>query len=320
MPDGSDLLARPSQANVAADALAGLLAPRKTLPPKLFYDNEGCRLFALITELPEYYVTRTECALLQSIAPELASFIAPKSALIEYGAGNEQKAAILLQELVDPAAYVPIDVAALALEAISMRMRITFPDVAVHPIVADFLAAVRLPSIVRDKPRLGFFPGSTIGNLEPLEAQAFLRRVRRALGAGAHFLVGVDLRKDPRVLIPAYNDEAGVTAAFNLNLLRRLNREADADFDLDVFSHTAIWNDVDGRIEMHLVSLCRQVYHVAGKTIRFEAGETIHTENSYKHTVAGFRDLAVAAGWLPVQLWTDPDDLFSVHLLSTGRS
>jgi dimethylhistidine N-methyltransferase len=320
MPDGSDLLARPSRANVAADALAGLLAPRKTLPPKLFYDDEGCRLFTRITELPEYYVTRTECALLQSIASDVASFIAPHTALIEYGAGHEQKAVILLKALSRPAAYVPIDVAALALEAIAMRMRPAFPDVAVDPVVADFLAAVRLPRIVQDKPRLGFFPGSTIGNLEPLEAQAFLRRVRRALGTGAHFLVGVDLRKDPAVLIPAYNDKAGVTAAFNLNLLRRLNREAEADFDLDAFTHQAIWNDAEGRIEMHLVSRRRQVRHVAGKPICFEAGETIHTENSYKHTATGFKSLAATAGWTDVQLWTDPDALFSLHLLSTGRS
>lgn len=316
MPDGSDLLARPSYPNVAADALAGLLAPRKTLPPKLFYDDEGCRLFARITELPEYYVTRTELSLLKRIAPEIGAFADSGTALIEYGAGHEQKAAILLHALRKPAAYVPIDVAALALEAIVRRMRLTFPSIDVWPIVADFQASVRLPPIVKRKPRLGFFPGSTIGNLEPIEAQVFLERVRRALGANASFVVGVDLRKDPALLVPAYDDASGVTAAFNLNLLTRLNREAGADFDLSAFTHRALWNDVEGRIEMHLVSRRRQLCHVAGKAVRFDEGETIHTENSYKHTVAGFQNLAIGAGWTPVQLWTDPDDFFSVHLLS----
>jgi L-histidine Nalpha-methyltransferase len=320
MPDGSDLLARPSSANVVADALAGLLAPRKTLPPKLFYDDEGCRLFARITELPEYYVTRTELRLLEQIAPEIAAFADPGTALIEYGAGHEQKAAILLRALRKPAAYVPIDVAALALEAIVERMRQTFPSVGVSPIVADFQAPVRLPPIIKRKPRLGFFPGSTIGNLEPIEAQVFLERVRRALGANAFFIVGVDLRKDPALLVPAYDDQSGVTAAFNLNLLTRLNREAGADFDLAAFTHRALWNDVEGRIEMHLVSRRRQLCRVAGKAVRFEEGETIHTENSYKHTIAGFQNLAIGAGWTPVQLWTDPDALFSVHLLSAGAS
>ena len=319
MPDGSDLLARPSYANVVTDALTGLLAPRKTLPPKLFYDDEGCRLFARITELPEYYVTRTELSLLQHIASDIAGFVDPGTALIEYGAGYEQKAAILLRALRRPAAYVPIDVAVLALEAIVGRMRRTFPNVAVCPVVADFQAPVRLPSIVKHKPRLGFFPGSTIGNLEPIEAQVFLERVRRALGANASLLIGVDLRKDPAVLIPAYDDASGVTAAFNLNLLTRLNREADADFDLDSFRHKAVWNDVEGRIEMHLVSRWRQPCHVAGKPVLFERGETIHTENSYKLTIAEFQTLAIGAGWTPVQLWTDPDDLFSVHLLFSGR-
>lgn len=303
---------------VADAALPGLLAARKTLPPKLFYDAEGCRLFGEITRLPEYYPTRTELALLRGIAAEAVSGLPCGSALVEYGASDEAKARLLLDagDVGLFTSYVPIDVAEGALDALAQRLHRSHPALRVHPVVADFLAPFALPRAVQAQPLMGFFPGSTIGNLDPDSAQRFLVTARRALGRDARFLVGVDLRKNPALLIPAYDDAAGVTAAFNLNLLRRLNREAAADFDLDGFAHRADWNADAGRIEMHLVSRRAQTVHVAGHRIRFAAGETIHTENSYKHTLAGFQDFARAAGWRPVRSWTDPAQLFSVHLLA----
>lgn len=300
---------------VAEAALAGLLAPRKTLPPKLFYDDEGCRLFGEITRLPEYYPTRTEMALLRRIASEIDA--APGAALVEYGGSDETKAAILFDANPALAAYVPIDVAAGALEALAARMTRDRPAIAVHPVVADFMAPLRLPAAIAGRARLGFFPGSTIGNLDPEQARDFLRAARRTLGEGARFLVGVDLRKDPSILVPAYNDAQGVTAAFNLNVLRRLNREAAADFDLASFRHDARWNDAASRIEMHLVSLRAQSAIIAGRRIHFAAGETIHTENSYKYSLPAFAAAVLQSAWRPIRSWTDPDALFSLHLLST---
>jgi dimethylhistidine N-methyltransferase len=301
---------------VAQEALAGLLNPAKTLPPKLFYDETGCLLFDEITRLPEYYVTRTERALLRRVAPEIAAFAPPGAALVEYGASDEAKAAVLFACMDQPAAYVPIDVAGPALRALRQRMRGTHPGLSVQPMEADFLAPIGLPDSIAALPRFGFFPGSTIGNLDPVTARRFLAQARATLGSDARFVVGVDLRKDPDLLVPAYDDAAGVTASFNLNLLVRLNREAAADFDLEAFMHRAVWNDAESRIEMHLVSLRDQVAHVAGQPIRFRDGESIHTENSYKHTPEGFRALARAAGWHPQRIWTDAAELFSIHLLS----
>jgi dimethylhistidine N-methyltransferase len=304
--------------DVAEAALDGLLQDRKTLPPKLFYDDEGCRLFGEITRLPEYYVTRTELALLHDVAGAFGDLAPEHAALVEYGASREDKALILLDRMRAPAAYVPIDVAAGALDELARRM--AGGGVAVHPVAADFLAEFALPRALDGLPRVGFFPGSTIGNMDPDTAVAFLRTARATLSdpAGALFLVGVDLRKSPELLIPAYDDAAGVTAAFNRNLLVRLNREAGADFDVARFAHEARWNDAESRIEMHLVSRCDQIVHVAGQAIAFARGESIHTENSYKHSVAGFRALAGRAGWNTLRLWTDPRDLFSLHLLQAG--
>lgn len=307
---------------VAAEALAGLRSAPKTLPPKLFYDNEGCRLFGLITELPEYYVTRAELALLERIAPRIAACVPTGAMVVEYGAGSEAKAALLLRALRQPKAYVPVDVAGPAVRSTATRMATIFPDLKVQPVVGDFLAHVELPGWVTDGAPLGFFPGSTIGNLSPDTAITFMAQARQTLGSRAKFLIGVDLRKDPSLLIPAYADSQGVTAAFNLNVLARLNREAAADFDLSCFTHRAIWNDSEGRIEMHLVSQKDQSVTVAGETIRFSENETIHTENSYKHTVESFRDLAERAGWRPMQLWTGPEPptpaLVSLHLLEAA--
>jgi dimethylhistidine N-methyltransferase len=321
MPD-IGLIAELSQ-DVARAALDGLLQPQKSLPARLFYDEEGCRLFQRITELPEYYLTRTERALLTDVVPRVVSCLSRNDAgtmLVEYGASDEAKAREFLaaQDASDSAivsAYVPIDVAEPALCAMAERLQRTRPDLIIHPIAADFLSPIELPAELAPLPRLGFFPGSTIGNMRPPVALRFLRQTLATLGPGAMFLVGADLRKDADLLIPAYDDAAGVTAAFNRNLLTRLNREAGADFDLADFDHRAIWNDRESRIEMHLVSRRRQVVHVAGVPIRFAVGETIHTEDSYKHTQQAFEAIATMAGWNRHTTWTDPARLFALFLL-----
>lgn len=317
----NDSLVRSADATLVSSALQGLLRWPKTLPPKLFYDEQGCRLFYRITELPEYYLTRTEFALLRRFAADIAAMVKRPAALIEYGASDETKAEFLLcqaDELGRPhfVAYVPIDVATDALAGMAARLRRRRPGMAVFPTGADFTSPVALPAELCGMARLGFFPGSTIGNLDPPDARRFLAQARFTLGPGARMLVGVDLRKDPAILVPAYDDADGVTAAFNLNVLARLNRQADADFDLSGFVHRAVWNDRESRIEMHLESRREQTVRLAGHAIRFVAGETIHTENSYKHTVEGFAELAERAGWRVHHVWTDPARLFSVQLLA----
>jgi dimethylhistidine N-methyltransferase len=241
--------------------------------------------------------------------------------LVEYGASDEAKAARLLNAAPEKFhAYMPIDVAAGAMDAMARRLRLSHPRLRVHPFCGDFLRPIVLPESVRKLPRFGFFPGSTIGNLDPQAAQAFLGQAAATLGQGGWLIVGVDLRKDENILVPAYDDAQGVTAAFNLNLLHRLNREAGADFDPSGFRHRAIWNAQDSRIEMHLESLRPQVAHLAGVEIGFAAGETIHTENSYKHTIGGFRSLAESAGWRARQVWTDPDHMVSIHALQASET
>lgn len=309
--------------DVVDAALAGLLAPRKTLPPRLFYDPAGCGLFQRITELPEYYLTRTELALLRDLSREITAGMPGGMVLVEYGASDETKAAFLLRERNGGGkavftAYVPIDVARDGLIEAQTRLARSHPDLQVLPLVADFLNTVTLPGAVEGKPRFGFFPGSTIGNLEPAEARNFLARIRTTLGSGARLLIGVDLRKDPAILIPAYNDPAGITAAFNRNILVRLNREAGADFDVHSFRHAAIWNPTDSRIEMHLISECDQIVHFGRTSIRFAATETIHTENSYKYTIENFAALADHAAWRVRNVWTDAANLFSAHFLEAA--
>jgi L-histidine Nalpha-methyltransferase len=313
-------LAPAASREVADAALAGLRQQPKTLPAKLFYDEAGCRLFAQITELPEYYLTRTERSLLEVVAPQVAKTLSAPVVLIEYGASDEEKAGYLLrqrdgsgQRVVQ--AYVPIDVAAPALAQMRARLQRERADLQVFALAADFMESMTLSAGIPALPRLGFFPGSTIGNLDPPAVRRFLQQARQTLGMRSSFLVGVDLRKDPAVLVPAYDDAAGVTAAFNLNLLTRLNREAGADFDLRAFTHRAVWNDAESRIEMHLVSQRDQSVRVDGHNIRFTRGETIHTENSYKYTPEKFAELASSAGWQTTRLWTDPAQLFSLHLL-----
>ncbi len=321
MPSSSGASAPTVDHGLVDLALSGLLQPQKMLPAKLFYDEEGCRLFYRITELPEYYLTRTERTLLRQIAPLAVAGLPPDAALVEYGASDEAKAKDLLSQRnaagqTAVRAYVPIDVALPALDRMRVRLAESHPWLDVHPIAADFMQAIALPAAVAGLPHLGFFPGSTIGNLDPFEATRFLVRARTTLGDEARFLVGADLRKDPAILLPAYDDTAGVTAAFNRNLLVRLNREAGADFVASAFDHRAVWNNEESRIEMYLVSRHRQTARIAGRAVQFAAGETIHTENSYKYTAERFIEIAARAGWRARYTWTDPERLFALYLLA----
>jgi L-histidine N-alpha-methyltransferase len=293
----------------------GLGDDPKWLSAKYFYDAAGSELFEQITRLPEYYPTRTELKILTQNAGAMSAYIPLAAALVEFGTGSTKKARILLAAAPQIAAYVPVDISAefLAQEAASVRRDV--PTIAVLPVAADFTRDFELPQQIRSRPRVGFFPGSTIGNFEPQDAAEFLRQAGRILGAGATMIVGVDRIKDEAVLNAAYDDAAGVTARFNLNILRRMNRELGGEFDLASFRHRAFYNAVDHRIEMHLESLRAQTVRVAGRNFTFAPGETIHTENSYKYTVESFRALAESAGWRPVATWTDENGYFAVHAL-----
>jgi dimethylhistidine N-methyltransferase len=298
----------------AADVIAGLTAKPKNLPPKHFYDLAGSALFDRITKLPEYYPTRCELGLLKDNAAAIASLFPPGCALIEFGSGSSRKARILLRATATVEAYVPVDISGDFLQQDAAQLRRDFPRLAVYPLVADFTEPFAIPADIAALPRVGFFPGSTIGNFEPHEACRFLRHAGDELGMNAVLVVGVDLVKDAGILYRAYNDADGVTAKFNLNLLTRINRELGADFNLGAFEHHAHFNSEKNRIEMHLASTKRQKVRVNGATIDFRAGETIHTENSYKYTVESFQALARGSGWSPLKVWTD--GLFSVHALT----
>jgi dimethylhistidine N-methyltransferase len=301
--------------DLEADVVEGLSKPRKSVPPKHFYDAEGSRLFEAITELAEYYPTRTEIALLRRIVPEIAAHIPDGAALVEFGSGASVKTRIVLDAAPQVAVYAPIDISASALEMAARAIRAGYPGVTVAPLRDDFTNALRLPEETEGRPVVGFFPGSTIGNFTPDEARAFLASARRLLGEGAAFLVGFDIVKDAAVLEAAYDDALGVTAAFNKNLLARVNRELGGDFNLDAFAHRAVWNAARSRIEMHLVSLLDQMVHAAGREFHFAAGETLHTENSYKFTLESFAELAGSAGWRLEQSWVSPDPAFAMVLL-----
>ena len=307
--------AHPTVANdtFAADASAGLTAKPKSLPPKYFYDLQGSALFERITELPEYYPTRCEIGILQDNAPAIASMFPPGCALIEFGSGSSRKARILLSAAATVEAYIPVDISGDFLLQDLAQLHRDLPHLVVHPLVEDFTQKFAIPPHLAKLPRVGFFPGSTIGNFEPDEAGRFLRHIGKMLGAGSLLAVGIDLAKDEETLNRAYNDAEGVTARFNLNLLARMNRELGADFDLAAFKHDAFFNRKKSRIEMHLVSARQQTVHINGTVIDFRAGETIHTENSYKYTVKSFRALARKNGWSPVKVFTD--GFFSVHVL-----
>ncbi len=299
----------------AADVAAGLAATPKSIPPKHFYDAEGSRLFEAICDLPEYYPTRTEIALLRASATEMAQAIPDGAALVEFGSGASVKTRIILDAAPGVGLYVPIDISPIALEDAAGAIRRDYPGLPVSPLAEDFTRALELPPKAAGRPVVGFFPGSTIGNFTPPEARAFLKGARHLLGPGAAFLVGIDLVKDPADLIAAYDDAAGVTAAFNKNLLARINRELDGDFDLDAFCHRAVWNASESRIEMHLVSIVDQTATVADRTFTFRAGETIHTENSCKYTLDGLADLAAEAGWRLEREWVVAHPAFAVVLL-----
>jgi dimethylhistidine N-methyltransferase len=299
----------------AREVVAGLKAPRKHISPKYFYDEAGCALFERITQLPEYYLTRTELQILTTHAADIGRLVTPGAALIEFGTGTSTKARILLEAIANFAAYIPVDIAEDFLRREAADVQRDFPNLEVLPVIADFTTQFALPESVRVRPQVGFFPGSTIGNFEPHEACAFLQRVAKSLNTDALLIVGVDTVKAAAVLNAAYNDAAGVTAAFNRNLLVRINRELGANFRPECFEHHAVFNRDLKRIEMHLASLKRQKVRVAGETIEFRAGETIHTENSYKYTVDAFRALARGAGWKPLATWTDPAKYFAVHAL-----
>jgi dimethylhistidine N-methyltransferase len=302
-------------AGFEADVLEGLARPQKSLPPKYFYDAEGSRLFEAITELPEYYPTRTETALLRTHADEIAAVMPEGAALVEFGSGASTKTRVLLDAAPQLAAYAPIDISPAALKAAADAIARDYPRLTVAPLVEDFTRALQLPAEIAGKPVVGFFPGSTIGNFTPAEAEAFLAGARRLLGPGAAFLVGMDLVKPAETLVAAYDDRLGVTAAFNKNLLARMNRELGADFDLEAFDHKAVWNAAESRIEMHLVSLKAQEVHVAGRVFAFAAGETLHTENSYKFTLEGFARLAARAGWRLEREWVSATPAFAMVLL-----
>lgn len=309
----------PDSENFREDVLKGLAAARKALPPKYFYDARGSELFEAICELPEYYPTRTELAMMQAHAREMAQLLGPESLLIEYGAGSGRKTRVLIDALA-PAAYVPIDISRSALRQCAAGLAARYPAVKVVAVCADYSRPLQIPPLdgIATRRRVIYFPGSTIGNFTRSGALAFLRHAQALAGAGGAMLVGVDLKKDPGRLHAAYNDAQGVTAAFNLNLLTRINRELGGNFDLAAFEHHAFYDEAKGRIEMHLRSLRRQTVTVAGRGFEFDAGETIHTENSCKYSVLEFRQLAREAGFKPQQCWCDSAQLFSIHYLANA--
>jgi dimethylhistidine N-methyltransferase len=308
--------AQPCGADEFAEAvLTGLARKPRSIPCRFFYDARGSELFEEITKLDEYYPTRTETVLLETYGEEIAALAGSGRVLVEFGSGSSRKTSLLLSALGDVPAYIPIDIAAESLSEAAEWLSGQHDGLTIVPLIADFTATRTLPPEARRKKKLGFFSGSTIGNLTHDEARAFLKNAARLLGTGSVFLVGVDLKKPVSILLPAYDDAKGVTAAFNLNLLTRINRELGGTFELSRFAHEAIYNEDVGRIEIYIRSLAEQIVRIRGRAFAFAAGERIHTENSHKYTVAEFQALAGAAGWRPVKAWTDDADLFSLHLL-----
>lgn len=297
----------------AADVLEGLQAPRKHLSAKYFYDEVGSRLFEEITKLPEYYPTRTEMRLLRDYGSEIGKLIPEGAALVEFGSGSSKKARLVLKAAPNLAAYVPVDICGEMIESEAAELRKDRPQLPVLPVVADICKPFALPEVARKATaRVGFFPGSTIGNFEAHEAAHFLRNAAKILGPGATLIVGADLIKAPEILNAAYNDKQGVTAKFNKNLLVRINRELGANFKLECFEHHAFYNRERNRIEMHLAAMKRQKVRILGETIDFRAGETIHTENSYKYSIESLNALAGGVGWMPIKAWTDAKKYFVI--------
>ncbi|MBV8685945.1 MAG: L-histidine N(alpha)-methyltransferase [Alphaproteobacteria bacterium] len=295
------------------DVLAGLAARPRAIPARWLYDRRGSELFEAITRLPEYYLTRTETRLLEAHCPEAAALVGPGHAVVEFGSGASLKTRILLRGAA-PSAYVPIDISGDFLRDAADSLREDFPGLPVHPVEADFMAPIALPDAVAEQPRLGFFPGSTIGNLVASTAVDLLRNMKRTLGVGAWLLIGFDRAKDPAELVRAYDDEAGVTAAFNLNLLERINRELGGTIPVDAFRHKAVWNDARSRIEMHIEAVRDVAFTVDGTEFAMAAGETIHSENSHKYGARDARFMLLAGGWAPIREWTDEEERFAIVL------
>ncbi len=306
----------PLQAEFAEAVLTGLSQPAKHIPCRFLYDARGSELFEDITRLDEYYPTRTEIGLLGTNGQEIANLAGDGCAVVEFGSGSSRKTHILLEHMKAPAAYVPIDIDDTALKEASVRLEWQFPDLPIHPVHADFSQDIDLPDEIGGAPRLGFFPGSTIGNFNLDVAVDFLARAGTLLGEGSGLLIGADLQKDLDVLLPAYDDAKGVTALFTLNLVHRINRELNGDLDVSRFAHKVIYNDEIGRIEIYIESVSDQNAEILGRRFSFSEGERIHVESSHKYTLPQFRDLAAKAGWGTGQVWTDKQDLFSLHYLT----
>jgi dimethylhistidine N-methyltransferase len=310
----------PRAADMREEILSGLREPQKTLPCKYFYDTHGSQLFDAICEQPEYYLTRTELGIMEARAADLAAALGPGVLLVEPGSGSSVKTRLLLDNLKNACAYVPVDISRAHLIAAADSMNQRYPDLEVLPVCADFSQPFVLPVPTRRPVRnVVYFPGSTIGNFEPAAVVRLLKQLRRLAGTDGGLLIGVDLHKDNAVLELAYNDTAGITAAFNLNLLHRLNRELAGDIDVSRFRHRAVYNKRESRIEMHLVSLDDQSANIADECFRFHENEYIVTEYSYKHTLTGFATLAAKAGLAVRQVWTDDRRWFSVQYLSADR-
>ena len=295
------------------DVIAGLSAPIPAIPARWLYDHRGSELFDEITRLPSYYPTRTETAIFDDIMPDVASRVPKGAAVVEFGAGSQTKTPLLL-EAIAPAAYVPVDISGDYLEQSAAELQERFPKLEVIPVVADFARPFSLPGGIEQLPRLGFFPGSTIGNFVPSSATDLLRHFRNLLGEGAQLLIGMDRVKRVERLIAAYDDPEGVTAQFTLNILTRINRELDGDIPVDAFRHEARWNDILSRIEIHLVALRDVTFNVSGRRFSFAQGSSIHVENSHKYGQRGARLMLLAGGWTPVAEWSDPAQDFSIIL------
>jgi dimethylhistidine N-methyltransferase len=314
---GEPLTVHKERERFLGDVLDGLLRHRKELPCKYFYDEQGSALFDQICELDEYYLTRVELSILRADAPEMADAIGEDVDLIELGSGSSIKTRLLLDALESPRSYIPVDISGEHLERSAQALARRFSSLTVLPVTADFTRPLSLPETGDPRARrVVYFPGSTIGNFRPDAARAVLREIASTVGPGGGLLIGLDLEKDASILLPAYNDARGVTAAFNLNLLARINRELDADFDLDAFRHRAIYDRDRERVEMHLISERQQVAHVAGREIPFAVGESIHTECSHKYSLEHFGRLTADAGFCLARSWTDQLGYFSVQYLT----
>jgi dimethylhistidine N-methyltransferase len=309
-----------AESDLAVDVIAGLSAREKTLPPKYFYDAAGSELFEAICRTPEYYPTRVETALLRQFAPEIAADIPEGAALVEFGSGASSKTRVILDAAPQIAAYVPIDISESALAKAAAALSRDYPKLSVAPVAEDFDDAIRLPAAADGRVKVGFFPGSTIGNFTQVEALRFLRSVRQLLGDDSLLWIGADLVKDEATLVAAYDDAEGITARFNKNLLVRINRELSGDFDLGAFDHLAVWNAEQSRVEMHLVSRSNQTVNVAKHTFEFRAGERLHTESSHKFTTKSFADLGARAGWSVSREWVSAAPQFAIFSLVPQRS